>query len=498
MFVRRTAPPYSLPASEARRRLLTTKQDAYHDDIRRYTRKILLLMNKTVTPIPIDLRPYLVHRMFNKALKQELLAKEAELATLRQIHASLNVEMIKFSVSPDYVIIKCNQRFATLLGMSIEAVTGRSLSALVPDYVKTLPCYRNLRTAVSDGASVADKYRFLKADGSLAWIQAHWQPIMDKGGAVERIVCLGTDVTQATETARENEDVIAALQRSTAVIEFDLSGHVLMANKQFMAAMGYTLDQLKGKHHSMFCTPADTGSAEYAAFWSQLNQGQVMAGRFKRRDSRGQDVWLEATYNPVRDTQERLYKVVKFATVITDQVDREIQVSDAAATAYEVSKHTDAHAQDGTSVVKQTLETMERITQEMASASTGIEALGKQSLLISTMVQTIGSIANQTNLLALNAAIEAARAGEQGRGFAVVADEVRQLANRTSKATDEIVNVVQQNQQLVDQAIASIASSRAQAQVGLTLANKAGAVIIEIREGAKKVVEAVGHFAKNL
>jgi methyl-accepting chemotaxis protein len=197
-------------------------------------------------------------------------------------------------------------------------------------------------------------------------------------------------------------------------------------------------------------------------------------------------------------TQERLYKVVKFATVITDQVDREQQVSDAAATAYEVSKHTDANAQEGTDVVKQTVETMERITQEMASASTGIEALGKQSLLISTMVQTIGGIASQTNLLALNAAIEAARAGEQGRGFAVVADEVRQLANRTSKATDEIVSVVQQNQQLVDQAIASIASSRTQAQAGLTLANKAGAVIVEIREGAKKVVEAVGHFAKKL
>ncbi len=436
--------------------------------------------------------------MFNKKLKLELARKDAELMALRQIQASLDTEMITFSVDPNYVIVQCNSHFAALLARPVDQIIGQPMSAFVPEYVKTLPCYANLRTAISAGTSVADRYRFMKADHSLAWIQAHWQPLKDASGRITSIMCLGIDVTQTTETARENEDVIAALQRSTAVIEFDLSGHVLNANQQFINAMGYGLNQLVGKHHSMFCAPADSSGPEYADFWRRLNSGEVMAGRFKRRDSQGRDVWLEATYNPVRDTRDRLYKIVKFATLITDQVDRELQVNEAAATAYEISTHTDSTAQAGTEVVRQTLETMERITQEMAAASTGIEALGKQSLLISTMVQTIGGIASQTNLLALNAAIEAARAGEQGRGFAVVADEVRQLASRTSKATDEIVTVVQQNQHLVDAAIASIASSRGQAQEGLTLANRAGAVIIEIREGAKKVVEAVGRFSNRL
>ncbi|WP_375139243.1 methyl-accepting chemotaxis protein [Pseudomonas japonica] len=190
--------------------------------------------------------------------------------------------------------------------------------------------------------------------------------------------------------------------------------------------------------------------------------------------------------------------MVKFATVITDQVSRETQVNEAAITAYDVSKATDEKAQTGTEVIAQTVKTMGKIATEMAAASTGIEALGKQSMLISTMVQTIGGIASQTNLLALNAAIEAARAGEQGRGFAVVADEVRQLANRTGTATEEIVSLVQQNQTLVDDAIASISSSREETQEGLSLANQAGAVIVEIREGAKKVVEAVGQFAVHL
>ncbi|WP_408637330.1 methyl-accepting chemotaxis protein [Pseudomonas lactucae] len=190
--------------------------------------------------------------------------------------------------------------------------------------------------------------------------------------------------------------------------------------------------------------------------------------------------------------------MVKFASVVTDQVLRESEVKEAAGVAYEVSLQTDVTAERGATVVQNTVQTMQNIAAQMQSATSSIEALGKQSLLISAIVQTIGGIAAQTNLLALNAAIEAARAGEQGRGFAVVADEVRQLASRTSAATEEIVSVVQQNQRLADEAITEMFSSREQAEQGLTLANQAGAVITEIQGGAKQVVSAVGRFANEL
>ncbi|WP_410929654.1 methyl-accepting chemotaxis protein [Pseudomonas sp. W5-36] len=152
----------------------------------------------------------------------------------------------------------------------------------------------------------------------------------------------------------------------------------------------------------------------------------------------------------------------------------------------------------GAAVVKETVATMNLIVDQVTSASNGIEALGKQSLLISSIVQTIGGIAQQTNLLALNAAIEAARAGEQGRGFAVVADEVRQLAARTSSATEEIVTVVQENQSLVNQAVSGMGTSKSQAELGLNLAQQAGSVILEIQAGAREVVGAVERFSKQL
>lgn len=436
--------------------------------------------------------------MFGNRLRKALHDKDTELSLYKQLHQGIQAQMIMLSIDPTRRIVEVNDNFARFVGHAADQLIGRPLSDFVPSYVRDLPCFKNLNAAIGSGQSVSDYYRFLRSDGEMVWIQACWQPLADEKGTLRHIQCVGCDVTDSMNKARENEDFISALLRSTAVIEFDLKGHVLTANAQFLGAMGYSLERIKGQHHRMFCDPHETASAEYARFWERLNRGEFVAGRFKRLDSHGRVVWLEATYNPVHDTQDRLYKVVKFATVITDQVNREDEVNDAADTAFGISQQTDTTAQRGAQVVTETVQTMQRIAAEMTSASEGIEALGKQSILISTMVQTIGGIAQQTNLLALNAAIEAARAGDQGRGFAVVADEVRQLASRTSKATEEIVEVVQDNQKLVDAAVNNMASSRVQAEAGLDLARQAGDVIVEIRQGAKQVLGAVERFSRHL
>lgn len=216
-----------------------------------------------------------------------------------------------------------------------------------------------------------------------------------------------------------------------------------------------------------------------------LNRGEFVAGRFKRIDSSGREVWLEATYNPVHDAQGKLYKVVKFATLVTDQVAREDEVSQAASVAFEISQQTDVSAQRGADVVQNTVQTMRKISEEMQSASSGIEALGKQSLLISSIVQTIGGIAQQTNLLALNAAIEAARAGEQGRGFAVVADEVRSLASRTREATDEISGMIASIQQETGNAISTMQQGNTLMQEGLSLNAKVASALAQIDEQSR-------------
>jgi methyl-accepting chemotaxis protein len=436
--------------------------------------------------------------MFNKRLKQELAALREELSSVEQVRSSLDSEMLGMRLDPQGKIESVNGNFENEMHYRNAELVGRSIDDLVPDYVKKLDFYQRMKSAISRGEHLNGALRLMRGNGQEAWLRSIVQPVRDSAGRVKYFTVHSSDLTRTIENSREHENLIEALQRSTAVIEFNLDGEVLTANERFLGSMGYTLAQIQGKHHRMFCEPEEYNSPEYRAFWDKLRRGEYVAERFKRVDSRGRVVWLEASYNPITDAHDRLYKVVKFATIITDQVNREIAVAQAANIAFSTSQQTDGSAQKGAAVVQQTVDVMRQLAEHMEQAADRIGALDKQSQLIGSIIQSISSIADQTNLLALNAAIEAARAGEQGRGFAVVADEVRQLASRTSKATVEIVGVVQQNQQLAEQAVNVIISGKQQAQQGLELAGQAGSVIVEIQDGAQRVVSAVGQFANQL
>ncbi len=436
--------------------------------------------------------------MFTKRLKQELSALREELSSLQQVKESLDSEMLVLTLSPDGRAHSVNQNFMDEMLYKGGDLIGRPLEDIVPAHVKSNDAYHRFKTALTRGEHFAGAVRLLRGNGKEAWLRSILQPVRSQDGRIKHFSIYSSDLTRTIEASREHENLIGALVRSTAVIEFDLDGNVLSANERFLNGMGYNLAQIIGKHHRMFCEPQEYNSAEYQAFWRRLNAGEFVADRFKRVDSHGRVVWLEASYNPVVDANNTLYKVVKFATVITDQVNQEQAVAEAATIAYSTSQLTDSTAQRGTAVVTQAVDVMRDLALHMQTAGEGIEALNAQSLVIGSIVKTISGIAEQTNLLALNAAIEAARAGEQGRGFAVVADEVRQLASRTSQATEEIVIVVRQNQDMARNAVALMTDGQRQAEQGLALAAEAGTVIVEIQDGAQKVVNAVGQFANQL
>ena len=436
--------------------------------------------------------------MFNSKLKQEIQQLREDLFSVEQVKSSLDSEMLVLQLDPQGRIEMVNGNFEKEMLYRPEQLIGRHIEDIVPGHVKKLDFYQRMKSAITRGEHLNGAFRLLRGNGEEAWLRSILQPVKGSDGRIKHFSMHSSDLTRTIETSREHESLIKALMRSTAVIEFNLDGHALTANDRFLQSVGYSLEQVRGKHHRMFCEPEEANSAGYQAFWDKLRRGEYVADRFKRIDAHGRTVWLEASYNPIIDAHDVLYKVVKFATVITDQVNQEQAVAQAADIAYTTSLETDSSARKATDVVTQTVEVMRGLEGSMQDAAEGIQALDKQSKVIGAIIKTISDIAGQTNLLALNAAIEAARAGEQGRGFAVVADEVRQLASRTSTATEEIAKVVQQNEQLAQAAVDIIDTSKRQAEQGLALAADTGGVIVEIQEGAKKVVDAVGQFSNQL
>ena len=433
--------------------------------------------------------------MFNNRLKIKIQQLEQRLEALEQVKTTLDQETVAITLDANGVIVEVNKLFEKELGYSRTEVCGHPIDMLSPPELGRDVHQRRALDAIAQGKHHSGTLRLSSREGRHVWLRAMIMPFTGESGRVERVVLYSSVLTRTIESSREKEALVGALMRSTAVIEFSLDGLVLTANQNFLDGMGYTLAQIQGKHHRIFCLPYDAQSEKYEHFWQTLRNGSYVAGRFCRLDSYGKEIWLEASYNPIVDANGRLSKIVKFATVITDQVHRERAVSEAASMAHDTSVRTNTSAELGRKVIQNTVTTLNTLSALMEDATHGIQALDAQSQEIGTIVKTISSIADQTNLLALNAAIEAARAGEQGRGFAVVADEVRHLALRTTQATVEIVEVVKNNQALASNAVSMIGNSKREAEAALSLASDADEVIKDIQQGANSVVAAVERFS---
>jgi len=436
--------------------------------------------------------------MFGNKTKTELAAMKAEVDGIKGLMGALERSMAVVELELDGKIIRANDNFLTTMGYRAEELPGKNHRDFCDPEVVRSREYVDLWASLRAGKYMSGTFKRVSKQGKNVWLEASYNPVVDAQGKVLRIVKYALDVTNKVMLENETHSKLAAVDRAMAVCEFDPGGHVTAANNNFLNVMGYALADIKGKHHKIFCEQSLVNSSEYAEFWRKLNQGEFVGGQFKRLGKHGRIVWLEATYNPVFDAEGKLYKIVKFASDITEKVERQEADSHGASRAYHISAETEKVAEQGTLVIQETAREMRQIADNIGSSAKLVEQLGDRSEQITAIVNTIRGIADQTNLLALNAAIEAARAGDQGRGFAVVADEVRQLAGRTSGSTTEIAEMIGKILAETREAVASMSATQEGAIRGVTLADQAGQVIVQIRDGASDAVEAVSMFANRM
>ncbi|MGL6496600.1 methyl-accepting chemotaxis protein [Aeromonas veronii] len=430
--------------------------------------------------------------MFNFKLKAELQACQMQLAQAQAFIDAVKVGVATISFTPSGEILEANPLFLSVVGYSEQEVIGKHHRIFCDAHYAQSSSYAQFWEQLRQGHSHSGIYQRIDKHGRELWLEATYFPVK-LDGKVVRVVKIASDITESYQQLSRQKAIISALDRALAIIEFTPKGEIVTANQNFLSCVGYSLSQLKGQHHRLFCD--ESFYREQPHFWDDLAHGQLKSGLFSRRDSHGNEIWLEATYNPIKDESGKVVKVIKFASEVTERIKRAQAVSEAANIAQTISQETTRFAETGSELLAASVAISSAISEQVSRTSGLIGQLNEQSKSIEAIVSTISSIAEQTNLLALNAAIEAARAGDQGRGFAVVADEVRQLAARTSLSTGEIASVVQKNRELTAQITGNINEVATSAQRGKEQIGEVSGVMSQIEQGAINVTETVSNLA---
>lgn len=351
---------------------------------------------------------------------------------------------------------------------------------------------------------------------------------------------IGTAVEWQDSQEMDAAAQLAAINSSMAVIHFELDGSITHANENFLNALGYRFDEIKGKHHSLFVEPQYGASLEYRQFWDDLRKGVSQTNEYKRFGKNGKEVWIQASYNPIMDLNGRVFKVVKYATDITAQIlarTKNEQVknliieniseiegaisraNEQSAGASDSSVQTSSTVQSIAAGAEEMNSSVEEIAQSMAVSKVSVDEAYDQTIaadeatqLLTNAAQSMGgiveliqAIASQINLLALNATIESARAGDAGKGFAVVANEVKNLAMQTTTATEQISKEIDNMQSISEDVVKaltvikdSIDSVRKNVTGVAAAVSEQSAVTQEMSSNMQSAALAVTHISQNI
>ncbi len=382
-------------------------------------------------------------RLFSRFVRKESPAVDAagekrrhaetagELAAINRVQA-----IIHFAL--DGTILDANENFLELMGYRLEEIKGQQHRMFAEAEYARSAAYDEFWARLRRGEFDRGEYKRFGKGGKEVWLLASYNPILDENGRVMKVIKFASDVTAEKLRNADFAGQMEAIDKVQVTIEFTLDGQILKANKMFLDLMGYTLAEVQGRHHSMFLCPGEEKTEEYGEFWRSLKAGRSNSRVFKRIRKNGEEVWIQASYNPIRDMDGKPFKVVKFASDLTALIVRTESTQTSAGRMAQATSEMSRSIEAITRNMEMSRDATGKIIETTTTSGALAENLLDSMKAMERIVGLIRGIAGRVNMLALNATIEAARAGEAGKGFAVVATEVKSLSYQTAKATDEI------------------------------------------------------------
>jgi methyl-accepting chemotaxis protein len=371
-------------------------------------------------------------------------------------------------------VTNVNDNFAAVTGYSAEEIIGNHHSMFVETAYKNSAEYKAFWDKLNRGETDEGQYKRIGKGGKEVWLQASYSPILDMDGNAIRVVKYATDITAQRLAAADNAGQLAAIDKIQGVIEFDLKGNITKVNDNFAAVTGYSESEIVGNHHSMFVDAAYKNSTEYKAFWDQLGRGEANAGEFKRIAKGGKEVWLQARYSPILDTNGNAIRVVEYATDITEQHNAAATLQAAVKQSQEVIE--EAKAGDLTIRVP-----MEGKTGPIAALCDGINALMDNMTEVLMTIREAGETINTA-------------AGEISTGNNDLSQRTEQQASsleETASSMEELASTVKQNAENAKQANQLASAASGVAVKGGVVVGNVVTTMSAINESAKKIEDII-------
>ncbi len=407
------------------------------------------------------------HKSEIDQLKRELIDYKGQVEAIGRSQAVIEFNM-------DGTIINANENFLSAMGYRLDEIQGQHHSMFVDRDTANSNEYKEFWASLNLGEFSSKQFKRITKSGNEIWIQASYNPIFDENGQPYKVVKYATDVTQRKFENLNNSSKIDAIYRSQAVIEFNLDGTIITANDNFLGAMGYQLNEIKGKHHRMFVDQETANSNEYREFWASLNAGEYQAGEFMRVAKGGNEIWIQASYNPVLDLDGNPYKVIKFASDITQQ--KQMQIS-----------------------VESILKEVSSVMLSLAEGNTDQRVDGNYVGQFDKLKNVVNSYCEKISDIVLqireSSQLVNAGAEEISRGNLDLSRRTESQAaslEETSASMEQMTSTVKQNADNAKEANQLAIDARDQASTGGDVVNKAISAMHEINQSSNKISDIIG------